>query len=70
VKRVVLNALGFGLPPDIRAFGDYAGIVFGEADPPITLSHFYSRQQKEERRYCINKGGTRCPQRVGMRLAA
>ena len=69
MERVVLNALGCGLPPDIRAFGDYAGIVFGEADPPITLSHFYNRQQKEERRYSINKGGTRCPLRVGMRLA-
>jgi hypothetical protein len=36
VERFVLNALanGCGLPPDIRAFGDPIGIVFGEADPP------------------------------------
>jgi hypothetical protein len=23
------------LPPDIRAFGDFTAIVFGEADPPF-----------------------------------
>jgi hypothetical protein len=36
VERVVLNALAekCGLPPDTCAFGDWFGIVFGEADPP------------------------------------
>jgi hypothetical protein len=43
VERVVLNALvnAAALPPDVRAFGDFFGIVFrhgessiGEADPP------------------------------------
>jgi len=36
VERVVLNALANNAaqPPDVRAFGDFLGIVFGEADPP------------------------------------
>ena len=40
VERVVLNALGeiAALPPDIQAFGDLSRVVFGEADPPVTLS--------------------------------
>jgi hypothetical protein len=37
VERVVLNALAekCGLPPDTCAFGDWFGIVFGEADPHL-----------------------------------
>jgi hypothetical protein len=40
VERVVLNALAgiAALAPDICAFGDPFGIVFGEADPPSRLS--------------------------------
>jgi hypothetical protein len=38
VELVVLNALAkccAALPPDTCAFGNWFGIVFGEADPPL-----------------------------------
>ena len=40
VERVVLNALRkshAAFRPDIGTFGESAGIVFGEADPPLTF---------------------------------
>jgi len=37
--RRLFNALAnnAALPPNIRAFGDSVGIVFGEADPPCAM---------------------------------
>jgi len=39
VERVVLNASAndVALAPDVRAFGDSFGIVFGEANPPCAM---------------------------------